>query len=128
MSFFFLYLLKQLYFQSASKIRFKEFIRILNFLFDFILKKTGTKAKQWIHYGDNERSDYSVPRLKGIKANLIIDTDFTDEEKYVIDVMENELGAGMEIDELIQYSKEHNHMSQEVCDKLMDYFNYITVY
>ena len=50
---------------------------------------------------------------------------FTDEEKYVIDVMENELGVGMEIDELIQYSKEHNHMTQEVCDKLMDYLNYI---
>jgi len=50
-------------------------------LFDFVFEKTGTKARQWIHYGDNERSDYRVPKSKGIKANLISDADFTDEEK-----------------------------------------------
>lgn len=50
-------------------------------LFDLVLEKTGTKAKQWIHYGDNEHSDYRVPKSKGIKANLISDADFTDEEK-----------------------------------------------
>ena len=54
-------------------------------LFDFVLKDTQTKAKQWIHYGDNERSDYRVPRSKGIKAILVNDTDFTDEEKRWID-------------------------------------------
>ena len=54
-------------------------------LFDYILKETQTKAKQWIHYGDNECSDYREPRLKGIKAILVNDTDFTDEEKRWID-------------------------------------------
>lgn len=54
-------------------------------LFDFVLKETKTKAKQWIHYGDNGRSDYRVPRSKGIKAFLVNDTDFTDEEKRWLD-------------------------------------------
>lgn len=54
-------------------------------LFDLVLEKTRTKARQWIHYGDNERSDYRVPKSKGIKANLVSDTDFTDEEKRWLD-------------------------------------------
>lgn len=54
-------------------------------LFDYVLKETKTKAKQWIHYGDNERSDYRVPKSKGIKAILVTNTDFTDEEKRWID-------------------------------------------
>lgn len=54
-------------------------------LFDFVLKETQTKAKQWIHYGDNERSDYRAPKSSGIKAYLVNDTDFTDEEKRWID-------------------------------------------
>lgn len=54
-------------------------------LFDFVLKETKTKAKQWIHYGDNGRSDYRLPRSKGIKAFLVNDTDFTDEEKRWLD-------------------------------------------
>lgn len=54
-------------------------------LFDYVLKKTETKAKQWIHYGDNERSDYRIPKSKGIKANLVNNTSFTDEEKRWID-------------------------------------------
>ena len=54
-------------------------------LFDFVLKETQTKAKQWIHYGDNERSDYRVPKSKGIKAFLVDDTNFTDEENRWID-------------------------------------------
>ncbi len=54
-------------------------------LFDYVFEKTGTKAKQWIHYGDNYRSDYRVPKSKGIKANLVSNTDFTDEEKRWLD-------------------------------------------
>lgn len=54
-------------------------------LFDFVLRKTGTKAKQWIHYGDDERSDYSVPKSKGIKANCVRTFDFTNEEKRWLD-------------------------------------------
>ena len=54
-------------------------------LFDYVFEKTGTKAKQWIHYGDNERSDYRVPKSKGIKANLVSNTDFTEEEKRWLD-------------------------------------------
>ena len=54
-------------------------------LFDFVLRETQTKAKQWIHYGDNERSDYRIPKSRGIKAYLVNDTDFTDEEKRWID-------------------------------------------
>lgn len=54
-------------------------------LFDFVLRETKTKAKQWIHYGDNERSDYRVPKSRGIKAILVNDTDLTDEEKRWID-------------------------------------------
>lgn len=54
-------------------------------LFDFVLKETGTKPKQWIHYGDNERSDYRIPKSKGVKANLVNNTSFTDEEKRWID-------------------------------------------
>ena len=50
-------------------------------LYDYLFKETGTKAKQWIHYGDNIRSDYRVPKSKGIKACHVTDTDFTDEEK-----------------------------------------------
>ena len=40
-------------------------------LFDDVLKETGVKAKRWIHYGDNERSDYRIPKAKGIKVNLV---------------------------------------------------------
>lgn len=54
-------------------------------LFDLVFEKTGTKAKQWIHYGDNERSDYRVPISKGVKSNLVSDADFTDEEKRWLD-------------------------------------------
>ena len=54
-------------------------------LYDFVLEKTKTNAKQWVHFGDNERSDYRVPKSKGVKANLISDTDFTDEEKRWLD-------------------------------------------
>ena len=54
-------------------------------LFDLVFEKTGTKSKQWIHYGDNERSDYRVPKSKGIKANLVSDTDYTEEEKRWLD-------------------------------------------
>lgn len=54
-------------------------------LFDYVLKETETKAKQWLHYGDNERSDCRVPKSKGIKANLVNNTSFTDEEKRWID-------------------------------------------
>lgn len=50
-------------------------------LFDYVLRETKTKARQWIHYGDNKHSDYYVPKLKGIKAFLVLNTDFTDEEK-----------------------------------------------
>lgn len=54
-------------------------------LFDFVFEKTGTKAKQWIHYGDNERSDYRIPNSKGVKARLVSNTDFTEEEKRWLD-------------------------------------------
>ena len=54
-------------------------------LYDYVLKETETKASQWIHYGDNVRSDYRVPKSKGIKAYLINETDFTKEEKRWLD-------------------------------------------
>lgn len=54
-------------------------------LFDYVLNETRTKAKQWIHYGDNERSDYRIPKSKGIKANFVNNTSFTDEERRWID-------------------------------------------
>jgi predicted HAD superfamily hydrolase len=54
-------------------------------LFDYVLKKTETKAKQWIHYGDNERSDYRIPKSKGIQSVLVKNTDFTKEEKKWLD-------------------------------------------
>ncbi len=54
-------------------------------LFDYVLKETETKAKQWLHYGDNERSDCRIPKSKGIKANLVKNTGFTDEEKRWIE-------------------------------------------
>ena len=50
-------------------------------LFDYVFKNTGTKAKQWIHYGDNEKSDYLEPKSKGVKSFWIKNTLFTDEEK-----------------------------------------------
>ena len=50
-------------------------------LFDYVFKDTGTKAKQWIHYGDNEKSDYLEPKSKGVKSFWIKNTLFTDEEK-----------------------------------------------
>lgn len=50
-------------------------------LFEYVFDKTGTKAKQWIHYGDHKRSDYYVPKSKGVKAYWISNTDFTNEEK-----------------------------------------------
>ena len=54
-------------------------------LFDYVLKETGTDARQWIHFGDNERSDYCIPQSKGIKANRVKNTGFTEEEKRWID-------------------------------------------
>lgn len=54
-------------------------------LFNLVLKETHTKAKQWLHYGDNERSDCRVPRSKGMKVHLVSGTNFTDEEKRWID-------------------------------------------
>ena len=54
-------------------------------LFDYVLKETKTKANQWIHYGDDERSDYRVPKSKGIKAVLVTNTRFTEEENRWID-------------------------------------------
>lgn len=50
-------------------------------LFDYVFKDTGTKAKQWIHYGDNEKSDYLEPKSKGVKSFWIKNTLFTEEEK-----------------------------------------------
>lgn len=50
-------------------------------LFDFIFEHTKTKAKQWIHYGDNKTSDYLIPKSKGVKSFLVDNTDFTSEEK-----------------------------------------------
>lgn len=71
-------------------------------LFDFVLRETKTKARQWVHFGDNKRSDYQIPKSKGIKAYLINDTDFTDEEKHWLDAAffyqhknEIELWAGL---------------------------------
>ena len=54
-------------------------------LFDYVFEKTKTRSKQWIHYGDNERSDYRIPKSKGIKANLVKNTSFTDEERRWIE-------------------------------------------
>lgn len=50
-------------------------------LFDYVFQQTGTKARQWIHYGDNKRSDFYVPKSKGVKSRWISNTDFTNEEK-----------------------------------------------
>ena len=50
-------------------------------IFDYLFKLTGTRAKQWHHFGDNERSDFQIPKSKGIKAHLVCDTAFTEEEK-----------------------------------------------
>lgn len=50
-------------------------------LFDYVFNQTGTNAEQWIHYGDNKVSDYSVPKSKGVEANWVSNTDFSDEEK-----------------------------------------------
>lgn len=50
-------------------------------LFDYVFKDTNTKAKQWIHYGDNEKSDYLKPKTKGVKSYWIKNTSFTKEEK-----------------------------------------------
>lgn len=49
-------------------------------LYDFILKETSTKGYQWIHYGDDEVSDFSRPRSKGIKSVLVKKNLFTEEE------------------------------------------------
>ena len=54
-------------------------------LFQFVFNETKTKAKEWIHYGDNKLSDYYVPKLKGIKAFHVSNTGFTDQEKNWID-------------------------------------------
>lgn len=50
-------------------------------LFDYVFKDTNTTAKQWIHYGDNEKSDYLKPKSKGIKSYWVNDACFTDEER-----------------------------------------------
>lgn len=49
-------------------------------LFDYVLKQTGTKAVQWVHHGDNKRSDFLVPKAKGVKAIFEKSTVFTEEE------------------------------------------------
>lgn len=50
-------------------------------LFDYVFKKTKTKPKQWIHYGDCENSDYLIPKSKGVKSFWVRNTSFTEEEK-----------------------------------------------
>lgn len=50
-------------------------------LFDYVFKETKTKPKQWIHYGDCEKSDYLIPKSKGVKSFWVKNTSFTEEEK-----------------------------------------------
>lgn len=38
-------------------------------LFDYVRKRMNPST--WIHYGDNELSDFRIPRKKGVKANLV---------------------------------------------------------
>ena len=71
-------------------------------LFDLVLKETASNAKQWVHYGDNENSDYRIPMKKGIKANLVENTLFTKEEmrwmedaRFCVHKHEIELWAGL---------------------------------
>jgi len=40
-------------------------------LFDYISTVLNVEFKNWNHYGDNFRSDFSVPKSKGIKPTLI---------------------------------------------------------
>ncbi|MCQ2082682.1 MAG: hypothetical protein MJZ11_13625 [Lachnospiraceae bacterium] len=54
-------------------------------LFDFVFTQTKTKACQWIHYGDNRRCDYYVPKSKGVKAHLVSNSAFSEEEKRWLD-------------------------------------------
>lgn len=54
-------------------------------LFDFVFNSTKTKGNNWIHYGDNKISDFIIPKLKGIKANLVKDCLFTNEENRWIE-------------------------------------------
>lgn len=54
-------------------------------LFDFVFTQTKTKACQWIHYGDNRRCDYYVPKSKGVKAHLVSNTAFSEEEQRWLD-------------------------------------------
>ena len=49
-------------------------------LFDYLFKMTSTKSNQWQHYGDNPISDFLIPKVKGVKANIVKDASFSDEE------------------------------------------------
>lgn len=40
-------------------------------LFDLVAKENHIPFKKWQHWGDNKRSDYIVPKQKGIKARLV---------------------------------------------------------
>lgn len=40
-------------------------------LFDFVAQENNINFKQWHHWGDNEQSDYKIPKKKGIQAHLI---------------------------------------------------------
>lgn len=51
-------------------------------LFDYV--RQIYKPEKWKHFGDNELSDYTLPRTKGIKANLVT-IDYSDSESYLID-------------------------------------------
>jgi|GEM_PF-806121 len=71
-------------------------------LYDFVLKITNSKARQWIHYGDNVVSDFYMPKLKGIKSKKVTNSSFTNEEfrwiresKFYIHKHEIELWTGL---------------------------------
>lgn len=40
-------------------------------LFDFVCKDLDTEFSHWIHKGDNPKSDYKIPKQKGIKAKKV---------------------------------------------------------
>lgn len=71
-------------------------------IFEYLLKETHTKSRQWLHLGDNLISDVLIPKIKGIKSCVVKDAFFSDEEKkwlndakFYLHKHEIELWAGL---------------------------------
>ena len=53
-------------------------------LYDFVLKENNIDKKEWLHIGDNLKSDFIIPKQKGIKSRLVSSYKRPDKDKFKI--------------------------------------------